>query len=428
MKVFRRTWRDERGRKRTSRYYSVEVIRRRKRYSASTKCTDKRAAERWAAKWLEDLERDEVGLPSKRPRSGQTAPQHLDRYLAELGARRLSKQYRADTTRDLKAYLAHSGALFLGDMTRSSAIAWLTSLEAAGRSARGLNKARAALHAFAAWALKDEEAGLEANPFSSLPTWNEETDRRRERASLTLEELVRLLRAEIPLQRRAAYGIAASTGLRRNETAQLEWPRLDLETGLVLVRASTAKDAQDAWLPLHPLVVELLRAWRDAWEEAPGLHHWKALRRRTGKDLVLPVPNVSTLYRDLLSVGIGQADRKLDPELGLSRQFFMTVRPTGEVLDFHALRGTCATLALAAGAGPAQVQDLMRHSSFALTKKHYARLDVGHLRDAQARIALDPAPAAGTVQQSADTKGGRRKPKAVDLRARTAKERARKAV
>lgn len=62
-------------------------------------------------------------------------------------------------------------------------------------------------------------------------------------------------------------------------------------------------------------------------------------------------------------------------------------------LDFHALRGSLATLLIAAGTDPKTVQAILRHASIATTMAHYARV-----RAADNAAALGALPAiAGTT-------------------------------
>jgi len=59
--------------------------------------------------------------------------------------------------------------------------------------------------------------------------------------------------AVAPVQRRALYVVAFTTGLRRGELEALRWAdvRLDVDPPHILARASTTKDRKDAWQSLQ---------------------------------------------------------------------------------------------------------------------------------------------------------------------------------
>jgi hypothetical protein len=69
-----------------------------------------------------------------------------------------------------------------------------------------------------------------------------------------------------------------------------------------------------------------------------------------------------------------------DPDERLRREqsdFLQERDDKGEVLDFHALRHTCGAWYIEAGAGPKEVQTLMRHATITLTMDTYGHLFQG---------------------------------------------------
>jgi hypothetical protein len=83
-----------------------------------------------------------------------------------------------------------------------------------GRSAKTANMYLAAIKAFSRWLLRDRR--MAADPLAHLSGWNVEADRRRERRSLTDEELTALLRvAELrPLAEAGRLPLVRSNGHR----------------------------------------------------------------------------------------------------------------------------------------------------------------------------------------------------------------------
>jgi integrase len=148
--------------------------------------------------------------------------------------------------------------------------------------------------------------------------------------------------------------VAATTGLRRSELAQLAWADVDLENATVRVRPTTAKNRREAVLPLPGGTVAALSDLRDGAPEG-------ALVFRPG------VPRTSTLRKDLAAARIPVAT------------------PQG-VVDLHSLRVTYGTMLARAGVSLAQAQKLMRHSTPALTANVYVKLQMDDAREAVARI------------------------------------------
>jgi integrase len=93
----------------------------------------------------------------------------------------------------------------------------------------------------------------------------------------TEEELERLLRRATGFSRRhpvsnralhAMIGLAACTGLRLREVLSLDLSDVDLETGVIVVRRS--KFDKDRLVPVHPTMLDVLRAYAAVREQMPG--------------------------------------------------------------------------------------------------------------------------------------------------------------
>ena len=149
-----------------------------------------------------------------------------------------------------------------------------------------------------------------------LPTalnvqWTAASHRRR---ALTEEEFQQVL--SIAGKRRIIYLTAAYTGLRANELRQLIWGDLhfEVESPYIRLRASTTKNRQEFYLPLHPQLVEELLAYCPE-EPKPSDPVF-----RDG------VPLNEVYRRDLKKAGISYRDDQ------------------GRVTDFHSLCYLFATL------------------------------------------------------------------------------------
>ena len=64
--------------------------------------------------------------------------------------------------------------------------------------------------------------------------------------------------------------LALNTGMRRGELFSLKWADVDLEAGIVIVRAESAKSGQTRRIPLNSEAAKILATWREHKESAGG--------------------------------------------------------------------------------------------------------------------------------------------------------------
>lgn len=309
---------------------------------------------------------------------------HLSDFMAGLAASNAGKEHLRDRRKALEDYVAHARAKRLGDLDSVAATRWLGGLRASGLSARTVNKRASALKQFGRWLLTHRR--LDYNPLAALPRQDEDVDRHRERRAISFEQFHRLLRAArtrpmeeaqrqrvrtgvTPAEQRRlyalgetralVYALAATTGLRRNELAGLQWGELDLDAGVATIPATRTKRKRKQKVLLYPGVVAMLRARRPA-----GFH----LQGRVVDGAEFPC--MRTFRRDLEAAGIPYRDE------------------SGRVADFHALRGTIVTWLQATGALPAEAKALARHARLETTMRHYTDATIFDLRGALSRLPL----------------------------------------
>ena len=343
---------------------------------------------------------------------------HVAAFADSLEARGVVARYREDTLTCVRRFVGHASAATLAEVTVDRAERWLTSLRREryvepddgadgprtpsrrrhGRdrlSARSVERHRVALRAFARWAV--ESGRLPADPLATLAASRATEDPVVVRRALGPVELARLLAAarsrpladaraaaaheaarraagEAPRRgvgaevseavaarllatgeaRALAYALIAATGLRRGEAERLTWGDLDLEAGILTVRASSAKARRVQHLPLRSdLAAALVAERRRRPSEGPA-------------DVVLRsgVPIVETLAADLRAAGIPATDE------------------AGRRVDVPALRGSFVSALAAGGVAPETARRLARHASYATTAKHYVDPAVLELRAA----------------------------------------------
>jgi integrase len=161
----------------------------------------------------------------------------------------------------------------------------------------------------------------------------------------------------------ALYALAVTAGLRIGELLGLRWEDVHLETGTIRVartlsraingrRFTTPKNGKGRSITLTKQPVEALRSHRKRQNEERLLG---ALWEDYG--LVFASETGTPLSRDMVDRG---SFKPLLKRSGLER------------VRFHNLRHTCATLLLSRGVHPKFVQELLGHSSIAMTLDRYS--------------------------------------------------------
>lgn len=333
----------------------------------STGTTDRRDAEAILAQALQREARVRQGLeaPGAQRMADQLSRplrEHLDAYLEAFERQEVRTAGTMRVRRSILGTFVRLSKLTLrrDPMLRDLESALIEKVMqrriAEGRSARTANTQRQYILAFAAWATDDGRGD-----FSRLGRMakrrNENLDRRRERRALTAAEEDSLL--EVAGPRRLVYRLALSTGLRKNEIRSLAWADLDLENGTGTVRNTKAGRLEE--FNIMPDLVAELRAARPMLVGA------------NSRKVFDSVPTHRTFRRDLERASIAERDER------------------GQVIDFHALRGTLGTRLAAAGVAPQVAKGIMRHSDYRTTVKHYHHLTLHDQRKAL-EIALARAP------------------------------------
>ncbi len=264
-----------------------------------------------------------------------------------------------------------------------------------GMSIAGSNDYVAACKNFGNWLTETVPKRWPENPFSPVGKLNAEEDVRLDRRPATHDELRRLVEAARqgrPFRglsgrdRAALYLTAAYTGLRAHELATLTAGSFDLDSDppVIIVKAGYSKRRRKDQQPIRPdlaaLLQELVSELRAA--ELPTTLPMKRVGRDVAHARLWPgkwFKDAAEMLRiDLAAAGIAFEDSG------------------GMVLDFHALRGTFATMLSKSGVSPKAAQELMRHSDIRLTMQTYTNLQV---RDVAGSLTqLPPIPWSESAQ------------------------------
>jgi integrase len=178
----------------------------------------------------------------------------------------------------------------------------------------------------------------------------------------------------------AAWTLAATTGMRRGEVLGVRWRDVDLDGAALSVRSElilvdgrpqlvewAKSDGSRRSIPLALDTVAALRIHR----AAQGREHLKLGPDYYDLDLVFALPTGEPLHPTTFS-----------------RRFLDLARAAGLArIRFHDLRHTWATLALRAGVHPKVVQEILGHSTIALTLDLYSHTVPAMESDAVGRVA-----------------------------------------
>ena len=172
-----------------------------KRREKSSKTTDKRTAERIAARHESEtaLRREGVVDPHQdRFIANERIPlaKHIEAYLDHCEHVGQAPKHLAGKRKHLGRVCAETGAHRMSDLTVDLVEGCLRSMRDKDLSARTINYCRQTAVTFMNWAVRTGR--IETNPLTVIPKLDESQDRRRVRRPLTDDELCRLMAVTEP--------------------------------------------------------------------------------------------------------------------------------------------------------------------------------------------------------------------------------------
>jgi integrase len=184
---------------------------------------------------------------------------------------------------------------------------------------------------------------------------------------LSADEARRLLDAANGDRLEALYVLTVHTGMRRGNLLGLRWSDVDLEGGTVSVRRTLTRTDNGKGVALgDPKTKRSRRTVRLTRGSA------EALRRHLERQL-RQIEEVGDHYRDEGLVFATEAGTPINPSNLRQRSFAPLLKRAGlPHIRFHDLRHTCATLLLSRNVHPKYVQELLDHTSVAITLDTYS--------------------------------------------------------
>ena len=338
-----------------------------KRYSRSTRTTDREKAEKFLERFLSPL-----GLGSRRLPLADVwleyvkSPDRRDLAQSTLNAKRLVWM---EFARWMEHHHLEIGNL--AEVTHEAIAEYLACIRAevcASTYNARICVLREIFHVLSA------KAGLVDDPWEGVRLHADDCHSRRE---LTLDEIERLMKAatKAGVEWKRLFTIGIYTGLRLGDCCCLAWNSVNLERGVIqLIPTKTRKHAhgQPVTIPIHP---QLKAELSTPVPESPSTR--------------LPSPFVNPTLADYyknskwrISHGLELIFKAAHIETSVKIEGRRTRTPEA---TFHSLRHTFVSLAANAGVPLPVVQSIVGHSSTAMTR-HYYHENEDVLRQAVAAI------------------------------------------
>jgi integrase len=167
----------------------------------------------------------------------------------------------------------------------------------------------------------------------------------------------------------ALYVLAVHTGMRRGELLGLKWPDVDLDNATVRVRRTLTRTENGRRLALgEPKTKKSRRTVRLTQRAVEALRSHKA--RQAEEKL-----RAGGLYKDQDLVFAGEGGGLINPSNLRQRSFVPLLERAGlPQITFHDLRHTCASLLFQRNVHPKFVQELLGHTSVAITLDTYSHM------------------------------------------------------
>ena len=365
--------------------WTMRVSIKGKRYSRSTRTTDREKAEKFLERFLSPL-----GLGSRRLPLADVwleyvkSPDRRDLAQSTLNAKRLVWM---EFARWMEHHHLEIGNL--AEVTREAIAEYLACIrvDVCASTYNGrICGLREIFHVLA------DKAGLVDDPWDGVRLHADDCHSRRE---LTLDELERLLKAATKAgnEWRRLFVVGIYTGLRLGDCCCLRWDSVNLERGVIqLVPTKTRKHAhgQPVTIPIHPSLAAELRL---AMDEGRGKGEGFSDRINRienvgsggpGKGMFVN-PTLADYYKKSkwrVSHGLELIFKAAHIETSIRIEGRRTRTPEA---TFHSLRHTFVSLAANAGVPLPVVASIVGHSSTAMTR-HYYHENEEMLRQAVAAI------------------------------------------
>ena len=295
----------------------------------------KEAAPRWKA------------LPRRRPLS--------ERYVAQ------AESWMTNFVEFLNTH--HAAVKEMADVQSGMARGYFKTVEDRGVSGKTYNNTLIFLRS--CFESLKEEAGIPKNPFTGIPTKDEDTVFRKPFSEEELAAIVEAAKADEFV--RPIILTSICTAMRRGDCCMLLKASVDMPGRFIKVK--TSKTGELVQIPIFPLLHEVLSKLEP--NDSPYVFPEQATKYQTNPDHI-----TDRVQKVMRAAGFFDADdADTDEEKKKSRGETHQARPKGlrkaSIRDFHSFRVTWVTLALSAGVPLEIVQKVTGHRTAGIVMKHY---------------------------------------------------------
>lgn len=258
------------------------------------------------------------------------------------------------------------GGLCASDITHGQAQDWVIELTDSGLSPSTIKKTIGVASRATESAIASGE--LSVNPFRGLRKPKLTTPRPNSLDAKGRATVQAWIASGEPTRLRIAAALALHGGLRLGECCGLKWDDIELPSCTLWVRRAIGdsggktyeklpKSGKPRDVPLDDFMVDLLRRWKET-QSAEAKH----LKVSAGA-YVIGTPNGYT-SPDTISRRWAVVARELN-----------LIGTEGKIINFHGLRHTFATVAVASGVDIKTVSSILGHANAAMTLNVYASAD-----------------------------------------------------
>ncbi len=288
--------------------------------------------------------------------------------------------YVCQTCREstVKRYVEHLDRILptLGAMTvaqiRPEAILRYRSDRSLEVGPRTINMETGTLATMLRWAV--EQRLIESNPIEKLKPLPNDSPAK-QRRPMTVGEIKQFFE-HCPEYVKPAFSTLMRTGMRRGELIAMKFSDIDFERRIMTIRAATAKSGKERDVPLDDITFEEVVRLRASAEQRRPIPGRTKAGRLSREHVFVNAGNAPWRGGNLLKA-FQRACEKAGIEDG----------KMGGSLDIHSLRGTFISHAIENGGSPKAVQEIIGHSTLAMTMNVYAKA-----ADESKRKAIDCLP------------------------------------
>jgi integrase len=355
---------------RESPYYRIRYLGAGGRLISAKGYTDLRSTQQLAARLQAAAARGEEGLVDRYAQHDRRPlREHLADYLLDLEMHGRDDKYRYTMRKRLERLMRECKWTRLRDVTAESFDTWRREQFRAGKrrkSGQTLNQWLDSARAFLNWLAAGERRRIAENPIAGLtPLPETATFARR----ALREEEIKALYEAAPDERRRVYAFALTTGLRRQEIADLQWGdvKIDVPSPFLQLRESATKARRADVFAIKEEIAEMLKALRPAgWGETDPVF--------------AEVPTVDQLRQDLAQGGV-----ELPEDADADR------------IDFHALRTTLGSFIGRSGIAERVGMQLLRVTDPKLLRQTYCDPRILQTSQGLANVSVPTPAAAGSA-------------------------------